>query len=236
MTLVALTLATGAGGSRLAAPEVALVTPADGATVLTSATLGTGPTLGWRIVWGDVPAGASIVTTIRIATDPALTQHAAENTFSCHARSADCRTHFRPNRVYSGRYYWRVSVSGAVNATSPTWSFVGVRMGGGSGPDRVRPRVRALGGVAQRGQTAFFSARVGDDRGTVRLRAALLRGGHEVARATAPFRPVVWGRAQTLFSNRPLPRGLAAGVYRLCVTAWDRAGNSARGCARYRLR
>jgi hypothetical protein len=233
---VALVLAASAGGSRAAAPTVSLVTPADGATVLTSAVLGTGPTLGWRTDWGDAPAGGTVVTTIRTGTDATLTQNAAENTFTCRVRSADCRSHFRPNRVYSGRYYWRVSLSGAVNATSPTWSFVGVRQGGGAGADTVKPRVRALSGVAQRGQTAFFSARVGDDRGIVRLRAALTRRGHELARATAPFRSVTWERPQTLFSNRRLPRGLAPGAYRLCVTAWDRAGNSARGCARYRLR
>ena len=229
-------LAAAAGGTRAAGPEVVLVTPADGATVLTSAALGSGPTLGWRLAWSDAPAGGPVVTTVRIATDPALTQNAAENTFSCSARSAGCQTHFRPNRVYAGRYYWRVSLSGAVNATSQTWSFVGLRQGGAAGPDRSKPRVRVLAGVAQRGQTAFFSARVGDDRGTIRLRATLTRGGHELARATAPFRAVTWMRAQTLFSNRPLPRGLAAGTYRLCVTAWDRAGNSARSCAPYRLR
>jgi hypothetical protein len=216
--------------------EVALVTPADGATVLTSASLGSGPTLGWRINWGDAPPTGTVVMTIRTATDQALTQNAAENTFSCAARSASCRSHFRPNRVYSGRYYWRVTLSGAATATSPTWSFVGVRQGDGVGADRTKPRVRALGGVAQRGQTAFFSARVGDDRGVVRLRAALTRRGHELARAMAPFRSVSWARRQTLFSNRPLSRGLAAGTYRLCFTAWDRAGNSARGCAPYRVR
>ncbi|MFL5929755.1 MAG: hypothetical protein ACJ75P_00730 [Gaiellaceae bacterium] len=234
--MVALVLAAAAGGTRAAGPEVALVTPADGATVLTSAVLGSGPTLGWRVAWGDAPAGPPVVTTIRVATDPALTQNAAENTFTCAARSAGCPTHLRPNRVYAGRYYWRVSLSGAVNATSPTWSFVGVRQGGGAGRDRAKPRVRALAGVAQRGQTAFFSARTADDRGTVRLRATLTRDGHELARATAPFRAVTWARRQTLFSNRTLPRGLAPGAYRLCVTAWDRAGNSARGCAPYRLR
>jgi hypothetical protein len=229
-------LAAAAGGSRAAAVEVALVTPADGATVLTSAVLGSGPTLGWRISWGDAPPAGTVVLTIRTATDEALTQNAAENTFSCVARSAGCRSHFRPNRVYSGRYYWRVTLSGAARATSPTWSFVGVRQGGGAGADRTKPRVRALGGVAQRGQTAFFSARVGDDRGVARLRATLTRRGRELARATAPFRAVNWARRQTLFSNRPLPRGLAAGRYRLCVTAWDRAGNAARSCAPYRLR
>jgi hypothetical protein len=212
------------------------VTPADGATVLTSATLGSGPTLGWRIAWGDAPAAGTVITTIRTATDPSLAQNAAENTFSCQVRSADCRTHFRPNRLYAGRYYWRVTLSGAVRATSQTWSFVGIRQAGGTGPDTVKPRVRALAGVAQRGQTAFFSARVGDDRGVVRLRAALSRRGHELARATVPFRTVTWERKQTLFSNRRLPRSIVAGAYRLCVTAWDRAGNAARSCAPYRVR
>lgn len=234
--VTALVLAAAAGGSRAAGPEVALVTPADGATVLTSATLGSGPTLGWRIAWGETLPGGTVVMTVRIATDAALTQNVAENTFSCAARSANCPSYFKPNRVYSGRYYWRVTLSGAVRVTSSTWSFVGVRQGGSGGEDRTKPSVQVLSGVAQRGQTAFFSARVGDDRGFVRLRATLTRRGHELARATAPFRPVAWARRQTLFSNRPLSRALVRGAYRLCVTAWDRAGNATRDCAPYRVR
>ena len=193
-------------------------------------------TFGWRVDWRDAPAGGPVLVTVRVASDEALTLHAVENTFPCQVRSAGCRSSFRPNRLYSGRYYWRVSLSGAVRATSPTWSFVGVRRSGPVGADRTNPRVRALSGVAQRGQTAFFSARVGDDRNVVRLRAALMRKGRERARAAAAFRTVAWARPQTLFSSRPLPRGLATGAYRLCVRAWDRAGNAARSCAPYRIR
>lgn len=229
-------LSAAARGSQAAGPEIVLVTPGNGITVLNSAELGFGPTFGWRIDWRDAPATGTVLLTVRIGTDPALTQNVAENTFSCPVRSASCRTSFRPNRVYSGRYYWRVSLGGAARASSATWSFVGVRQGGTGGADRTKPRVQALGGVAQRGQTAFFSARAADDRGVVRLRAALTRRGHELARVSAAFRPVIWTRPQTLFSNRPLPRGLAAGAYRLCVTAWDRAGNAARSCAPYRVR
>ncbi|MDF2753063.1 MAG: hypothetical protein K0S82_1446 [Gaiellaceae bacterium] len=32
------------------------------------------------------------------------------------------------------------------------------------------------------------------------------------------------------------PAGLSAGVYRLWITAWDRAGNRSQSCARYRVR
>jgi hypothetical protein len=237
LALVAVTsLFSGASGAQAPGTEVSLVTPPDGATVLTSAELGAGPTLGWRIAWGAAPPSGTVVTTVRVATDQELTQNAAENTFTCTVRSANCRSHFRPNRVYYGRYYWRVTLSGAARATSPTWSFVGVRQGGGGGADRTKPRVRALAGVAQRGQTAFFSARVDDDRGFARLRATLTRGGHELARAVSPFRAVDWARRQTLFSARPLRRGLPTGTYRLCVTAWDRGGNAARSCAPYRVR
>jgi hypothetical protein len=217
-------------------PQVALVTPANGATVLNSPELGLGATFGWRIDWRDAPSSGTVLVVVRTGTDPDLTQNVIENTLACPVRSANCRTSFKSNRVYAGQYYWRVSLSGAVRASSETWSFLGVRRGGTGGRDRTNPRVRALGGLAQRGQTAFFAARAGDDRGIVRLRATLMRRGHEIARATAAFRPVTWAQRQTLYSSRPLPRALGAGRYQLCVTAWDRAGNAARSCAPYRVR
>jgi hypothetical protein len=212
------------------------VTPANGATVISSPELGLGATFGWRFDWRDAPASGTVLVVVRTGTDPDLTQNVVENRFACPVRSASCTTSFKPNRVYSGQYYWRVSLSGAVRATSETWSFLGVRRGGAGVRDRTKPRVRALSGIAQRGQTAFFGARAGDDRGIVRLRASLLRRGHEVARATAAFRPVAWTRRQMLYTRRPLSRALAAGGHSLCVTAWDRAGNAARSCAPYRVR
>jgi hypothetical protein len=217
-------------------PQVALVTPANGATVVSSPELGLAATFGWRIGWQDAPASGTVLVVLRTGTDPDLTQNVVENTFACPVRSATCRTSFKTNRVYGGRYYWRVSLSGAARATSETWSFLGVARGGTAGRDRTKPRVRALSGLAQRGQTAFFAARAGDDRGIVRLRAVLMRRGRELARATAAFRSATWARRQTLYSSRPLSRGLAAGRYQLCVTAWDRAGNAARSCAPYRVR
>lgn len=212
------------------------MTPANGVTVVSSPELGLAATFGWRIDWRDAPASGTVLVVVRTATDPGLTQSAIENTFACPVRSANCTTTLKSNRVFVGQYYWRVTLSGAVRATSETWSFVGLRRGGSSGRDRTEPQVRALSGVAQRGQTAFFAARAGDDRGIVRLRASLLRRGREVARATAPFRPVTWVRRQTLYSRRALSRALAAGRYQLCMTAWDRAGNAARSCAPYRVR
>jgi hypothetical protein len=237
LAVVALALTPAAGAALAqATTQVALLTPANGATVVQSGELGTAPTLGWRIDWADAPAGGPVVVTLRIATDSRLAENVSENTFACRARDVNCRTSFKPNRIYQGTYYWRVTVAGAVRAASETRSFTGVRQGGTAGPDRSKPRLRALAGVAQRGQTAFFSARADDDRGVLRLRAALMRGGREYARATATYRPVSWERRQTLYSNGPLPRGLRAGAYLLCVTAWDRAGNAARSCVPYRLR
>jgi hypothetical protein len=220
-----------------AGAEVALLTPANGATVVHSGELESAPTFGWRIDWRDAPAGGSVVIVLRTASDPALTLNAVENTFSCRVRDVNCATSFRPNRVYSGTCYWRVTVGGAVRAASETWSFTGVERGGGTtGLDRAKPRVRALSGTAQRGQTPFFAAKVGDDSGVARLRATLVRKGHEVARGAAAFRPVAWAHKVTLYSRRPLSRALARGAYTLCVTAWDRAGNAGRDCAPYTVR
>jgi hypothetical protein len=220
-----------------AGADVALLTPANGATIAHSGELGSAPTFGWRIDWRDAPAGGSVVIVLRTASDPALTLNAVENTFSCRVRDANCTTSFRPNRVYAGRYYWRVTVGGAVRAASETWSFTGIERGGGTtAPDRAKPRVRALAGTAKRGQTAFFSAKVGDDSGVVRLRATLVRRGHEVARGAGAFRPVTWANKVTLYSRRPLARAIARGAYAFCVTAWDRAGHAARDCAPYTVR
>jgi hypothetical protein len=235
VALVALVLSAAAAGRVMQdmGPQISLVTPVDGATVVYPGASGAGVAFGWRTDWGDAPSRGTVLLTVRVATDPGLTQNASENTFSCKVRSPGCKSSFRANRLYAGRYYWRVTMTGAAQATSATWSFVAIRRGGPELTDRVKPHVRALAGVAQRGQTAFFSARVSDNGGVARLRATLLRRGREVTRASAPFRPVVWERRQTLFSNRPLPRGLPPGGYRLCFTAWDRAGNAARSCAPY---
>ena len=234
---LALTALSLLGQQHAASPAVSLLTPANGTTVVHTGQLGSAPAFGWRIDWAGAPAGGPVVIVLRTASDPALTLNAIENTFSCRVRDVNCTTSFRPNRVYSGAYYWRVSVRGAVQAASETWSFTGVRRGGApTGPDRAKPRVLALTGIAQRGQTPFFTARVGDDSGVARARATLMRKGHEVARGSAAFRPVTWAHKQTLYARRPLPRGIARGAYMLCVTAWDRAGNSARDCATYRVR
>jgi hypothetical protein len=225
------------GHQTVASPGVSLLTPANGATVVHTGQLGSAPTFGWRIDWASAPAGGPVVIVLRTASDPALTLNATENTFSCRVRDVNCTTSFRPNRIYSGAYYWRVSVRGAVQAASETWSFTGIRRGGvPTGPDRVKPRVQALTGVAQRGQTPFFTARIDDDSGLARVRATLMRKGHEVARGSAAFRAVSWLHKQTLYARRPLARRIVRGAYTLCVTAWDRAGNSARDCTPYRVR
>jgi Thrombospondin type 3 repeat len=102
-------------------------------------------------------------------------------------------------------------------------------------PDRKRPRVRALAGSAKRGTTAYFEVRVGDNFSLVRLRAILSYRGRAVLAGVMPEAPVNWTQPETFTSVRPLSPRLPAGMYRICVKAWDAAGHSASDCAPYRV-
>jgi hypothetical protein len=102
--------------------------------------------------------------------------------------------------------------------------------------DRVKPRVRVSPGRATRGHRAFISARVADDRGTVRLSVTLAYQGHTMYRGAFGWTQTTWARAYTFYTRTPLPRFLPAGSYLACVKAWDRAGNHALACSRYRVR
>jgi hypothetical protein len=49
------------------------------------------------------------------------------------------------------------------------------------------------------------------------------------------LKPVRWSVKQRFDSRIPLPRSLHSGDYRLCFTAWDRTGNHAKSCSRFRV-
>lgn len=102
--------------------------------------------------------------------------------------------------------------------------------------DRVKPRVVVFRGSARRGARAFLKARVADDRDFVRLYVTLSYRGRLLYRGTTGYAQTRWAVPETFYTLTRLPRRLPAGRYLACVQAWDKAGNSARGCAPYRVR
>jgi hypothetical protein len=102
--------------------------------------------------------------------------------------------------------------------------------------DRVSPRAKISAGSAKRGHRAYFHARMHDDRGTVRFTISLSLGRHLVANWHFGWTETSWAYHYTFWTIRPLPRFLPAGTYRICLKAWDRAGNHALSCSRYRIR
>jgi hypothetical protein len=204
-------------------PVVTLLAPANGTLVQGQ------PSFTWRL---DSAQQGPLVVTHQVASDVAFTQDVTTTTRQCGA--TNCWTAFRPARAYPGRHYWRVTVAGAVNATSPTWMFQGVA--GRLGPDRGRPRVQAYAGSGRRGRKAVFVARVADDRGEARIQVDLAYRNQLVFRTMTLLKPVRWSVKQRFDSRIPLPRSLAPAAYRVCVTAWDRTGNRARSCARFLIR
>ena len=221
LVLAAVVLAGAADAAPPAA--VTLLAPANG-TLVEGA-----PSFSWRI---DASTGGPVTVTHQVATDLAFTQDVTTTTRQC--SGAGCWTAFRPNRAYRGRHYWRVSLSGAVNATSPTWMFQGVaeRLG----LDRTRPRVLTYPGTGTRGRKALFVARVADDRGEARMQVDLAYRNQLVFRTMTLLKRVRWSVKQRFDSRVALSRSLHPGPYRLCVTAWDRTGNRARSCARFTIR
>jgi hypothetical protein len=208
-------------------PTITLLSPGNGTLVEGAVAF------RWRIDSAPTAYGA-VAVTHQVATDQAFTQNVTTTTRSCPAGNVNCWTTLRPTSSPAGRHYWRVSVSGALTATSRTWMFLGVAPG--AKPDRARPRVRAYPGAARRGRKAVFVARVSDDRGQARMRVDLAYRNQFVFRTMTLLKPVRWTVRQRFDSRAPLPRTLAPGRYRLCVTAWDRTGNEAKSCAVYRIR
>jgi hypothetical protein len=103
-------------------------------------------------------------------------------------------------------------------------------------PDRVKPRVKVQPGSATRGHRAYFHARVADDRGTIRFTLTLSLHGRRVIGWRFGWTEASWAYRYTLWTVRPLPRLVPPGAYLVCIKAWDRAGNHALACSRYRIR
>jgi Thrombospondin type 3 repeat len=102
-------------------------------------------------------------------------------------------------------------------------------------PDRVRPKVQIEATQLRRGKRATFHFRVSDDRGSIRAAFTLSFRTKVVARGSIPFTNVTGVSRGYFFLRTPLPDGAPDGVYRGCVQVWDRAGNTAKSCAGFRL-
>jgi hypothetical protein len=222
----------GAGIEQTAPPQITLLAPANGAVVQGSTGLNA-VEFKWRIDWAQPPAVGAVIVSVKWATDPGFTQNVSGANQTCPVTNVNCWTAFRPNHTWKGRYYWKVTVAGGEPAESATWMFTAVE----APPqvDRTRPYVRAFPGSAKRGRRAFFTAQVRDNLGYVRMRALLTYRGRPVLEGRTGFVRVVWAARQRFYSIRPMPRQLPAGIYKICVTAWDRMGNQGQSCTRYRV-
>jgi hypothetical protein len=222
----------GAGVEQTAPPQITLLAPANGAVIQGSTGLNA-VEFKWRIDWAQPPAVGAVIISVKWATDPGFTQNVSGANQTCPVTNVNCWSAFRPNHTWKGRYYWKVTVAGGEPAESATWTFTGVE----APPqvDRTRPYVRAFPGTAKRGKRAFFTAQVRDNLGYVRMRALLTYRMRPVLEGRTGFVRVVWTARQRFYSIRPMPRQLPAGLYKICITAWDRMGNQGQSCARYRV-
>lgn len=226
LTLLALTGAVSAP-AQVEKTSVTLLAPANGTLVQGAVEF------RWRVDSDEASPNGAVTVTHQVAADVSFSQNVTTTTRSCPAVNANCWTAL-PAGSLKGRHYWRVSLTGARTAASPTWMFQSVS--GGYRPDRQRPRLRAFPGAATRGRKAVFVAQVADDRGEARMRVDLLYRNQLVFRAMTLLKPVRWSVRQRFDSRAPLSRSLYPGPYRLCVTAWDRTGNQAKSCSRYLIR
>ena len=215
----------GAGSEQGPAARVVLVSPANGVLIQRSHV-----TFVWRVEWPRPVASGAVQVSHRYASDRAMTQQVSTTTRTCPAADVNCWT-YRPKETFFGRYYWQVSLSGALQASSTTHllSVTGPR----DRFDRSRPSVRALGGSASRGRRALPRACQRQLRRGAPGRTA--HSSRPARRAKAELRSGHLGRRRD--PQHAAALALASpGVYRLCVTAWDRAGNRSQSCARYRVR
>ncbi len=221
---------SGTAGAEDAPATFTLVGPTAGETVVIK------PygdiTFRWKVGWPTAPTG-TVIYKWQLATDPGFNQIASTENHACTPQQgAGCWTSFTPNRVYEplGKtWYWRVAVAGG--ATSATGSFKVQLL-----RDTVRPRVRAMSTTLFRGRVALFTARMTDDRGEVRFRATLSRGGRTVLTGSYPFTALAWNRPYVFESRQALSRRLPAGAYSFCVQVWDHDGNTAKHCATSHVR
>ncbi len=196
----------GAGIAQTTPPQITLLAPANGAIVEDSPEKPNAVEFKWRVDWSQPPTVGAVIISVKWATDPGFTENVSGGNQTCPVTNVNCWTSFSPNHTWKGRYYWKVTVASDQPAESATWMF-----------------------------SAFFTAQVRDNKGEVRMRALLSYRGLPVLEGRTRFAPVVWTVRQRFYSIRPMPRRLPAGIYKICITAWDRAGNQGRSCARYRV-
>ena len=229
--LIAVVLIGRAGAA--AGPSITLLSPVDGATVVSSAS--NHPTFSWRIDWAEPQQGRLVW---EIAADPAFTANAETVSQYCPATNVNCWTSVSPQEVWSPPrghvWYWRVGFTGdAGTFYSPTWKFSAFSS---AGADRQAPRVQAYAGSARRGRHARFRVRVADDHLFVHVAVTLVRGSNARFREAFRLTNPRWTLPVMLRSRRRLSHALGGGRYEVCATATDRAGNAARSCARYVVR
>ena len=125
LAAVVVAVASAPSSAAAAPPAITLLTPANGATIVTSSAVPSYPTFSWRIDW-STPEGAMVVW--QVAADPAFTRDASTESQYCPATNANCWTSITPQRQWGppagSVWYWRVGVSTAAGTVySPTWSF-----------------------------------------------------------------------------------------------------------------
>jgi hypothetical protein len=231
LAAVAVAAVTGSAGAA-ATPTITLLAPANGASVVSSAT--SRPTFSWKLDFPEPQQGRIIW---EIAADRGFSKDAETLSEFCQT-DVDCWTSVTPQEIWSPPrghvWYWRVGFTSAtVTVYSPTWSFSALAS---VGPDRSAPHVLALPGSARRGSRAGVVARVADDRLFVRVAVTLVRSGRIRFGEKFNIASSRWTRPVTFRMRSPLPRSLPAGRYSACITASDRAGNHAKSCARYVVR
>jgi len=121
----------------------------------------------------------------------------------------------------NGRWYFHIRTVDKVG----NWSGAAHR-----GPfliDGAAPRVRALSASGKVNKRIQLRYRTSDaPSGTTRERITVTRAGSRVASWSRRMALARWDRVQSVAWT---PR--SAGTYRLCVRAWDPAGNTRQGCA-----
>jgi hypothetical protein len=215
-------------------PQVTLLGPANGATLAYPAYATAKTTFSWHISW-DAPEATTVMFQLGTDRDFAPGTYTQEN-FGCTAADPNCTSSYTPQRSYYPPYpkvfYWRVGLTAAGGYVwSSTSTFKVVNLA-----DHVRPRVRVYSGSATRGSRAYLRVRAADDRGRVRAHVTLTYHGRALYNARMPMSTTYWADPLFFYTRRPLPRFLPTGLYQACVKVWDEAGNSARGCAPYRIR
>jgi len=124
------------------APVITLLSPANGATFVSSASLF--PTFRWQISW-DTPE--TTIVSFETAADPAFSQNVSVDNKACPSTNVSCWTSVQPRSVYAPPYgnvwYWRVGLTTSAGTVySPTWTFTAVNP-----PTPPKPKDRDRDGV-----------------------------------------------------------------------------------------